>query len=175
MKRTVLLISAFGMLSVAANAQVGGLTGIRLKAGYGWSGAVRDINGNSRHLQGPELGLDFPLMNPPLVSVSFTGDVLLGGQLARGGDLDGTVYRFLLSGRAAIPGSRFSVFAGAGYATAQGRGGSFGSVSGFVTQIGVAIPLTNGLPLVSPSLEIAGNMASRSALSGFSVSVGIKF
>jgi hypothetical protein len=168
------LVSIFALATVAAaaNAQ---LTGFRVRAGYGWSGSITNVNNNSRRLVGPEFGIDFPLTHLPLIDVSLTGDVLLGGQLSHGSDLDGNLYRFLLSARASIPASRIAVFGGIGWATAQARSGEFGSINGQVMQLGVALPLGLKVPLLSPSLEIAGTIASKSGLSGYSVSLGIKF
>jgi hypothetical protein len=169
-RKLVTAVTGFGLVALSS-AQ---LTGFRVRAGYGWSGAINTVSG-SRHMNGPELGVDFPLTHLPLVEVNLTGDVLLGGQLSRGGDLDGNVYRFLLSARAQIPGSKVGVFGGVGWGTAQARGGEFGSFSGSVMQLGVSVPLGASLPLVSPSLEVAGTTASKSGLSGFSVSLAVKF
>ena len=160
-------IAALVALAVTANAQV---TGFRIRAGYGWSGSI-----NSRHLQGPEVGLDFPVQKLPLVEIDFTADWLMGGQLVHGGDLDGNVYRFLLSARAQIPGAKVSVFGGLGWATAQSRGGQFASINGEVMQLGVGFPLGMKTPLLAPSLEVAGTFASKSGLSGFNVSLAVHF
>jgi hypothetical protein len=99
----------------------------------------------------------------------------MGGQLSRGSDLDGNVFRILLSARAHIPGSQMSAFGGIGWATAQARGGQFASVNGEVLQLGVSFPLGMKTPVLSPSLEVAGTFASKSALGGFSISLGFHF
>lgn len=171
MKSKIIPIIAVAALAGCASAQ---LTGFRVRAGYGWSGSI-DAVGGSRHLQGPEFGVDFPLTHLPLVDVSLTGDVLLGGQLSHGSDLDGNVYRFLLSARVHIPGSQISAFGGIGWGTAQSRGGQFGSFNGMVTQLGVSFPLGVNTPVISPALEVAGTLASKSGLGGFSVSLAVKF
>lgn len=167
----ILPMILFGALAAAAGAQV---TGFRVRAGYGWSGAI-DTGAGSRHLAGPEFGVDVPLTHLPLVEVNLTGDVLLGGQLSRGSDLDGNVYRVLLGARAQVPTSKIAIFGGVGWATAQARSGEFGSITGSVAQLGVSIPLGIKAPLISPSLELAGTMASKSGLGGFSVSLAVRF
>ena len=174
MRKEVLVAGMSVAIAGAAMAQVPGLGGIRVRAGYGWSGSIDSVSG-SRKLAGPELGFDFPLTQLPLVTIAFTGADLLGGQLSHGIDLDGYVYRFMLTGRASVPASKFEIFGGVGYATAQARNHEFGSINGFVSQLGVAIPLTSGLSTFSPSLEIAGSLASKSGLSGYSVSLAVRF
>jgi hypothetical protein len=172
MNHKLIPIVAFAALAGAASAQV---TGFRIRAGYGWSGSIPNTTTGSTHLVGPELGFDFPVMHLPLVEVNFTVDWLLGGQLSHGGDLDGNLYRLLLSARASIPSSKVSVFGGIGWATAQARAGEFGSFNGEVMQLGVGFPLGMNTPLLAPSLEVAATMASKSGLSGFSVSLAVHF
>jgi hypothetical protein len=172
MNSKLIPILALTTLAVAANAQI---SGIHVRAGYGWSGSIMDVNNNSRHLVGPEFGIDFPVTHLPLVDICLTGNVLLGGQVSRGSDLDGTVYRLLLSARASIPASKIGVFGGIGWATAQARSGEFGSFNGQVMQLGVAFPLGLKLPILSPTLEIAGTVASKAGLGGYSVSLGLRF
>lgn len=167
MTTRIVPIAALAALAAVSCAQV---TGIRVRAGYGWSGAI-----NSRHLTGPELGFDLPVQKLPLVEIDFTGDWLMGGQLAHGGDLDGNVYRFMLSARAQVPGAKVSVFGGLGWATAQSRGGQFAAENGEVLQLGVGFPLGAKTPLIAPSLEVAGTFASKSGLSGFNISVAVHF
>jgi hypothetical protein len=171
MKSKLVTTIVIASIAAASSAQV---TGFRVRAGWGWSGAI-DTTSGSRHMNGPEFGVDFPLTHLPLVEVNLTGDVLLGGQLSHGGDLDGNVYRFLLSARAQIPASKIGVFGGVGWATAQARGGEFGSINGEVFQLGVSFPLGVNAPLITPSLELAGTMASKSGLSGFSLSIAVRF
>ena len=168
-------IVAVATLAGIATAQLPGVSGIRVKVGYGWSGRITDINNNSRHLTGPILGVEFPLMKLPLVQVGLTGEALLGGQLSRGSDLDGNVYRLMLSGRASIPGSQLGVFGGLGWGFAQARGGEFGNFDAEVAQLGVSFPLGINAPLISPSLELAGTWSSKTGLGGFSASVAVRF
>lgn len=173
--KKIIPILALAAVAGVASAQLPGVSGIRVKVGYGWSGRITDHNNNSRHLTGPELGFELPLTKLPLVQIGLTGDVLLGGQLSHGSDLDGNVYRLMLSGRASIPGSQVGVFGGIGWGWAQARGGQFDNFNGEVAQLGVAIPLGINAPLISPSLELAGTWSSKTGLGGFSASVAVRF
>jgi hypothetical protein len=175
MKTKTSLILAIAVVSAAASAQVGGVSGIRVKAGYGWSGNITDSGGARRKLQGPEVGVEIPVQRLPLVEFAIGVDVLLGGQLSRGSDLDGNVYRFLGIARAHIPGTNMSAWLGAGWATAQSRGGQFGAFNGAITQIGLAIPLGAIIPTMVPTLEVAATMGGKSGLNGVSVGLSFRF
>jgi len=163
-------LSLFALAGIAG-AQV---TGFRVSAGYGWTGGIKDNGGVRRNMSGPELTVTLPLNHLPLVEIGLEGDILFGGGFANS-SIKGNIYRAFLTGRATIPGSQVGAFLGTGFGSAQGRAGDFASVNGFVTQLGVSFPLGMRTPVLAPSLEVAGYFSSRTALSGFSVSVAVKF
>lgn len=157
----------------AAHAQ---LTGIHVFAGYGWSGSVPNTTTGSTHLVGPEIGFDLPLAHLTQVEFDFRADILLGGQLSHGSDLDGNVYRFLAIARTSIPGSKVSTYAGVGWASAQARAGEFASFNGSVTQLGVSVPVGAGpASRLAPTLEIGTTIAGKSGLGGYSICLGLHF
>lgn len=167
------LVSIVAVLGIAgaASAQV---TGFRVSAGYGWSGGIKDSGNVSRTMSGPELMASFPLQHLPLVDISLEGDVLFGGGWGNS-SIKGNIYRLLATARMQIPGSKVGAWFGLGYGSAQGSGGDFASVNGAVTQLGLSIPLGMHTPVLSPSLEVAADLGSKTAISGFSVSVAVKF
>ncbi|MFI5385833.1 MAG: hypothetical protein ACHQ50_06900 [Fimbriimonadales bacterium] len=172
MKTKLIPIIVATALMGSAHAQVGG---IRFSAGYGWSGSIPNTTTGSSHLLGPELIAELPAAHMTQVEFDFRADVLLGGQLARGSDLDGTVYRFLLIARTSVPGSKVSTFGGIGWGTAQARAGEFAGFSGMVNQIGLSFPLGIGSSGLAPTVELASSIASRSGLSGYSLTIGLHF
>ncbi|HTQ08469.1 MAG TPA: hypothetical protein VMI31_00210, partial [Fimbriimonadaceae bacterium] len=110
----------------------------------------------------------------PIVTLGLEGDVLFGGGWGNS-SIKGNIYRGLVTASATIPGSQLSAWWGMGWGWGEGDAGDFPSFNGYVTQIGVSIPLGTRTPVVSPTLEVAGDLGSKSGLSGFSVSVGVKF
>ncbi|HTQ09285.1 MAG TPA: hypothetical protein VMI31_04370 [Fimbriimonadaceae bacterium] len=173
MNTKTLATLAIASVSAAACAQLS--SGIRIFGGYGWSGSISNTTTGSTHLLGPELGLEFPVSKiANTAETDIRADVLLGGQLAHGSDLDGYIYRFLWSARTAIPGSTASTFAGIGWGWGEARNGEFPSFNGFITQIGVDIPMGLGVGNLTPSLELSGSYG-KSGLSGYSVCLAFKF
>jgi len=150
-------------------------SGIRVFGGYGWSGTISNTTTGSTHLLGPEIGFELPLSHfTSMAEMDFRADVLLGGQLAHGSDLDGYIYRFMLSARTSVPGSQVSTFGAIGYGSGQARNSEFPSFSGVVTQVGIDIPLGMAVPKLAPALELAGSYG-RSGLSGYSVCIALHF
>ncbi|MFI5387793.1 MAG: hypothetical protein ACHQ50_16920, partial [Fimbriimonadales bacterium] len=108
------------------------------------------------------------------VDIGLEEDVLFGGGFSNS-SIKGTIYRTFLTGRMQIPGSQVGAWLGVGWGMGQGRNGDFASFSGYVTQVGISFPLGMRTPVLSPSLEVAGDMASKTGLTGFSVSLAVKF
>jgi len=169
--KKIAFILATACLAGAASAQ---LTGFKVSAGYGWSGGIRDNGGVSRTMSGPELMGSIPLEKLPVISLGLEGDILFGGGWGNS-SIKGDVYRTFVTASATVPGSQISAWWGVGWAWAQGSSGDFPSINGYVTQLGVSIPLGMHTPVLAPTLEVAGDLGSKSGLSGFSVSVAVKF
>jgi len=171
MKNKLVSVVALAALAGVASAQ---LTGFKVSAGYGFSGGITDSGGVSRTMSGPELMATMPFQHLPLIDIGLEADILFGGGFGNS-SIKGDVYRFLLTGRATIPGSQVGAWLGMGWGTAQGSSGDFASINGYVTQVGISIPLGMHTPVLSPTLDVAGDMGSKPGLSGFSVSVGLRF
>ncbi|HWA82724.1 MAG TPA: hypothetical protein VG820_04790 [Fimbriimonadaceae bacterium] len=167
------LVSMIAVLGIAgaANAQ---LTGFRVSAGYGWSGGIKDSGNVSRTMSGPELMASFPLQHLPMVDISLEGDILFGGGWGNS-SIKGNIYRLLATARMQLPGSQVGAWLGFGYGSAQGSGGDFASVNGLVTQVGLSFPMSMHMAALSPSLEVAADWGSKTAISGFSVSLALRF
>ncbi len=170
MKTRLVPILTFAALAGAASAQ---LTGIKVSAGYGFTGGITDSGGTSRTMSGPELTASFPFQHLPVLDLGVEYDVLFGG--SGNTSIEGTLHRFLFVARMSVPGSNVSAWWGVGYGTAQGHNGDFATVSGSLTQLGVSIPLGTKTPAFVPTLELAGTFAGHSALGGFMFGLGLKF
>ena len=171
MKSKPITTLAFATVAGAASAQ---LTGFHLSAGYGFSGGITDTGGVSRTMSGPELMGSFSINHLPMVDIGVEADILFGGGFGNS-SIKGNIFRGLLTARFSIPGSQMSAWVGAGFGTAQGSSGDFASVSGAVTQFGVSLPLGGKMPAFAPMLEIAADLGSKTAISGLTFSVGLKF
>jgi|GEM_PF-3892409 len=171
MNKKLLSILAVSSIAGAASAQ---LTGVQFTAGYGWTGGIKDSGGVSRIMSGPELTATLPLEHLPMVTIGLEGDVLFGGGFGNS-SIKGDVYRGFLTAGITLPGTQVGAWWGVGWATAQGSSGDFPSINGYVTQVGLTIPVGIHTPGLAPSLEVAGDLGSKSGLSGFSVSVALKF
>jgi hypothetical protein len=149
-------------------AQVPNVTKFRLTAGYGWSGNFDDKNGKSVTVQGPVLGLEYPLVSAfrfdSALGVSWFG----GGRLRSGGDADADVWRFMALARTEVPGTGIFAKGGLGYSLLKGRG-NVGDDKGAILQLGVEIPIAKGYAQrVVPQIDIY-YVAGKSGLSGFVV------
>lgn len=185
MIRTLLIGNIFG-LAVASSAQtlpgvpsVPGLTGSNWKLGYyfGSSFAGTGETGTVR-LQGPEIGVEIPILNLPtgLLSVSLNPSVVFGGGFSHGGDNDGQLYRVLGRAKTGIPMTGLYAFAGLGIEWGAQRGTTtFNTNSGLVKVIGLGkgIPLTGNLGKQS-TFEVAYYFGD-SRFTGYTVSLGLRF
>src|SRR5579862_4705900 len=104
---SVLIVAA---LAGAASAQ---LTGIKVSAGYGWSGGIKDTGGVSRTMSGPELTASLPFQHLPMIDLGAEYDVLFGG--SGNTSIEGTLHRFLFTARMTVPGSQVGAWFGVGY------------------------------------------------------------
>ena len=160
------LVSSMLLVSAAAMAQVPNVTKFRLTAGYGWSGNFDDKNGKSVSVNGPVLGLEYPLVSAfrfdSALGVSYFG----GGRLRSGSDADADIWRFTALARAEIPGAGVFAKGGIGYSILKGRG-NVGDDNGAILQLGVEIPLAKGYAQrVAPQIDLY-YVAGKSGLSGF--------
>jgi len=171
MNKLIPTLLASASLACFASAQSNGVV---FYGGYGWSGSINRLSAGSTHLMGPELAVEIPISHQSVVNESFRADVLFGGQLVHGADLDGTICRLMVSTRTTLPGSGITTFGGVGWGFAQARAGEFNSFNGFVTQLGASLPLGTKMAGLAPSLEVSGSFG-RSGLSGYSVGIAVHF
>lgn len=142
----------------------------KIKVGYttGNSFTLND-NTTSARLSGPEIGLEVPFKGVGgLANVVFAPSVLLGGQLNKGSDLDGYVYRLNLIARTGMTGA--NAFYGIGYNYATPRGGA-----NFSKKSGTEIVIGGAAPLIGGGFEIAYHITSLGPARGFTVSFNLGF
>lgn len=184
MQRT-LLLATFAVLASTASAQVirGGPLDprdikFRIFVGWGKSDTFTNNSAQRVSLEGPEIGIDIPLQRPvsggPILM--FTPSVLMGGQLASGGDTDGYVYRVQVGMFTPLGAKGFYTRFGIGWSFAQARGGQFDNASGFSQKytLGYGLSLGANSPLAA-TVEVSYHNASASVLSGFTVGTTLRF
>lgn len=166
------------LLAVASSALAQGTRdpiGIRVRLAYGTSSSFSKSVGSAK-LEGPEIGLAFPIG-------SFLGEELLlepsffgGGRTRKGADDDADVYRLTLFAHHTF-GKNIGVRAGIGYSNStRARGGGFGGVSDVIFDFGVEVPF-KFVPLnsYSPFVDVHAVVAAdEKRLSGFFLGIGAK-
>lgn len=156
--------------AINKSAQVGlpSVFGGKIRVGYTYGNSFTLNDNSSKRLSGPEIGLEIPFRTMGPLSISFAPSVLLGGQLSKGSDLDGYVYRTMILARtnAAVA----SAFYGVGYVYQSPRGGAaFDKKGGYEIQIGGAAPLVGG------GLELTYHITNVNAAKGYTLSYLLKF
>jgi|GEM_PF-1731413 len=172
--RTVLACSLAGA-AIAAHAD-GDAIGIRLKVGYHVTQSFELRDHSSGHLEGPEISADFPLSKVPGLQFFVTPSVMFGGQLTHGHDVDGTIYRFMLTARETISKDGLYGAVAAGAAHSESRGlNEFKDQNGFVSSVTVGMPLKFKILGVTPSLEGSYYISGQDQFRGFSITLSASF
>ena len=169
------LIAVASLAAVSA-ANASDVIGVRLKIGYHWTNSFELKNGGSSQLEGPEIGLDFPIQKLPGFTIYVSPSVMLGGKLTHGGDIDGTIYRFMLSTRQTI--SKDGWFAGvsAGVAHSVSRGlNEFRDSDGFVSGVTIGTPLKLKFLGISPNIEGSYYFSTKDQFRGFTLGLSASF
>lgn len=148
-----------------------------IHVGYGRTNTFTNNSAQEVHLEGPEIGIDIPLQRPlgngPIIMLM--PSVLLGGQLAHGGDTDGYVYRLQVGVNGPIGAQGFYTRFAVGYSVAQARGGQFDEEKSFSQRYTLGYGL-NALGLADKaSVEVSYHNGSRAVLKGWTVGANIKF
>lgn len=174
MKR--LLVPCALLAVCAAQADV---TPFTINVNYAWSNSFTRLNGTSGRLSGVEVAVSQSVVKLPFLGEARVGaSALLGGFLQKGGDADGNVYRIFAWYKTPM-GEAAGVYGLGGFhwATAQPRGGSFDTVSGFGMDIGFGFPLKTGPVPGAPgaALEFMYHQGAHAQTRGFSVGINIRF
>ncbi len=169
-----LVFSALATSAVAAVAQ--DLIGIRVNLGYHFTQKFRLKNDSKKSMSGPEIGVDFPLAKVPGFQLYASPSVVLGGQLFSGSDVDGQIYRFMVTGRQTL--NRDGLFGAVslGAAHSEPRGGNeFRSASGFVGAATIGTPLKFKILGITPNVEGRYFFSSKDQFRGFTIGVSANF
>src|SRR5258707_357806 len=102
MTRMYIRLALLVALASGATLSQADLLGIRIRAGLHWTSNFDLRNGGTGHLEGPELGADFPMSNMFGLPIYMSPSIVWGGRLRHGADIDGNVYRFMLTTRKAF-------------------------------------------------------------------------
>lgn len=150
--------------------------GVRLKVGYHFTQNFELRNGSSGNLEGPEVAADFPLAKYPGFQLYITPSVMFGGKLTHGSDVDGTIYRFMVTARQTL--TREGLYGGisVGAAHSESRGlNEFKDQNGFVTAVSLGTPLKFKFLGLSPSLEGSYYFSSKDQFRGFTIGFAASF
>lgn len=178
MTRVTRALLPLALLAAAASASAQGTRdpiGVRVHIGYGFSSGFDRLDGSSARVEGPEIGVAFPvgtfLGQELLLEPSYFG----GGRGRKGGDDDSDIYRFTaflhrtfargIGGRAGVGFSSSS----------RARGGGFNGESGLIFDFGVEIPFTySKLKGISPYVDLHAVIGTEDQLSGVFLGIGTK-
>lgn len=171
--RTIAL-SALGMGAVVANAT--DVIGVRLNVGYHWTSDFRLKDDSKKSMSGPEIGADFPLTKLPGIQLFASPSIVFGGQLLSGSDVDGQIYRFMLTARQNLSKEGLYGSVSAGVAHSMSRGGNeFRSASGFVGSAMIGSPLKFKILGITPNVEGRYYFSSEDQFRGFSIGLSANF
>lgn len=175
MKRALFLIACLSLIPVSATAQL--KQGFTIRGGY-FKGANYRSGTSTFHLEGPQIGLDIPLLTLPtgLAEIRISPSIVFGGLNRKGSDADGTLARFLLTAKVRPPVVGIYGIGGLGLGFATERGGTQLPVtSSFLVQIGIGYDLASGLPTgIKPFVELNYHMGD-GPFQGISFEAGIRF
>lgn len=154
--------------AVAASAT--DVIGVRLKVGYHFSQSFELKDGSSGHLEGPEVAADFPLTKLPGIQLYATPSVMFGGKLTHGSDVDGTIYRFMLTARQTLNKDGLYGALGIGAAHSETRGlNDFKDANSFVSSVSLGTPLKFKLAGIGVSLEGTYYYSTKDQFRGFTI------
>ena len=175
-RKFIYSLATLAALSIAADSRASDIIGIRVKLGYHFSNSFELKNGNGGSMQGPDIGLDFPMFKFPGVQLYASPSVMLGGKLSHGGDIDGQIYRFMLSARQTLTKEGIFGSVGAGVAHSQSRGkNEFRSETGFLSNITLGVPLKFKFLGITPNFEGSYYFSSQDQFRGFTIGLSASF
>ncbi len=167
---------ACSIAGAALTACADDVIGIRLKVGYHVTQNFELKDHSNGHLEGPEVAADFPLAKYPGIQLYVTPSVMFGGKLTHGSDVDGTIYRFMLTAHQALTKDGFYGAVSAGVAHSETRGlNEFKDQNGFVTALTLGTPLKFKVLGITPSIEGSYYFSSRDQFRGFTIGIAASF
>ncbi len=168
-----LAFSASGLAASMAMAQVPtpsispDVAKTRIRIGYGISPDFDLRAGGQGHLEGPEIGLDLPILNFEGIGVCLSPSIFMGGRLRHGSDTDGNIYRFMATANHTL-GGNIGGKVGVGLAHSEPRNREFDSKNGVIGQVGLSTSLTSGfLSHLTPRVELNYYFSNSNQLRGF--------
>ncbi|MBN9503131.1 MAG: hypothetical protein BGO01_11655 [Armatimonadetes bacterium 55-13] len=177
MTRTFLrTILGCSVLAGAVVASASDVLGVRLRVGYHFTQNFELKNGGSGHLEGPEVAGDFPLSKLPGIQLYATPSICFGGKLSHGGDIDGSIYRFMISAKQTITRDGFYGIVAAGAAHSESRGlNEFKDANAFVSSVTFGVPLSFKILGVTPSFEGTYYISGKDQFRGFTFGISASF
>jgi hypothetical protein len=172
MKR-IFALAALAVPGIAASQ----VTPFEFGIGYGQSSRFDRDSGGRGRLEGPVVSISQSVFSLPVAgSVRVGASALFGGGLSQGSDTDGNVYRLFVHYKSPSLGpSGIYVLIGGHWATAKGRGGSFGEVDRAGADFGLGMGLgPGGLPVPKTSLELVAHQNKKAQLEGYTLSLKLR-
>ena len=170
----VIAIFALGFAAMMASAQE--VIGVRLNVGYHFTSDFRLRDGGKDSMSGPEIGADFPLTKLPGIQLYVSPSIVLGGQLLSGSDVDGQIYRFMLTARQTLGRDGLYGAFSIGAAHSEPKGGKeFRSASSVVAGITVGTPLKFKILGITPSVEGRYYWGAKDQFRGFTIGLSASF
>jgi hypothetical protein len=162
--------------TAASFAAASDVIGIRVNLGYHWSQNFKLRDGGKGNLEGPEVGVDFPIQNLAGIQLYASPSIVFGGKLVHGSDIDGQIYRFMVSARKTLNRDGFFGSLSLGAAHTESRGlNEFKSADGFIGAVGLGSPLKFKILGVSPNFEGRYYFSSKDQLRGFTIGLSASF
>jgi hypothetical protein len=177
MTRTFLKAAlACSAATCAVAASASDVIGVRLKLGYHFTQSFELKNGSTGNLQGPEVAADFPLTKYPGLQLYVTPSIMFGGKLTHGSDVDGTIYRFMVTARQTLNKDGLFGALGIGAAHSESRGtNEFRDANSFVTSACLGTPLKFKLGGIGLNLEGTYYFSTKDQFRGFTIGVSGSF
>lgn len=177
MTRTFLKAAlACSAATCAVAASASDVIGVRLKVGYHFTQSFELKDGSNGHLEGPEVAADFPLAKYPGIQLYATPSIMFGGKLTHGSDVDGTIYRFMVTARQTLNRDGLYGTFGVGAAHSESRGtNEFRDANSFVTSVSLGTPLKFKLAGIGLSLEGTYYFSTKDQFRGITIGVAGSF
>lgn len=170
----VIVTTALGFTAMMASAQE--VIGVRLNVGYHFTTDFRLKDNSKKSMSGPEIGADFPLAKLPGMQLYVSPSIVLGGQLLSGSDVDGQIYRFMLTARQILNSDGLYGAFSIGAAHSEPRGSKdFRSASSVVAGITVGTPLKFKILGITPNVEGRYYWGAKDQFRGFTIGLSANF
>ncbi len=177
LKRSGTLLGALAGMALAPCAH-GQALEARLAVRGGFFLGPDFYEGHKTHLEGFEIGADFPLirMIPKVGGISFSPTVTFGGSNRSGADTDGNIYHLLVNFKRGLSVRGLYAGFGLGYSLTDAKINEFRNVNGFATQylLGYTFPYAVA-NRYHPFLELSYHDGPDNKLRGVALDAGLRF